>query len=558
MLGGALATVSIHAPIVASSEVHIAVFVALLLVVFGYAALSRPAPATTLSLTTFVFVVMALPTVTTGQLHGYDIWYYIETTKVILANGWNPTREVVNVNSYLYPGMQLFTALLSRMTDLSVKQAAEYIPILLKAGSILSIYAIVRLFTNPRHAVMAPLLVVGFYNYTTWLPYHHITYGYALKLLVLFVFLKVVVNSLAARSVDRPLVVVYLLLFLALLISHQVSTFHVGVLVGTAIIVLRAGAWYWPGGDFPVSQRNIEISTFLALFMGILFGYYYTDIGVRYIVALVSIQFGNIPAAQPDPLLVQKLSLIHQPTFIEKLTMSKLVVSVEVLSAVAVLAGILHFRRIQTWMQPHSLPLFITATCVGLLGVLTILDTLIPFTLGGLRRQFMLAVPFGTVFVGLVYEHSEGRSRQILQVAIPVCIALFFVVNMQMYPGYFVGDATAEDENRYERVMTEQRRAAYKWLPGGTRVYASTQARIYLQSTQSGVNVVENYHPYTGIPRFLRNGAFLLVREEFKSFLLMRSQPYQYRISESRYKIYDTTPGLNKVYSNNVTLYKAG
>lgn len=556
LLSGSLVTLSIHARQVAESEVHITAFIALLLVVLGHAVLSRPTPGVTLGLLTFLFVVFALPTMTTGQLHGYDVWYYVQTTKVILASGWDPAGQAVNVNSYLYPGMQMFTALLVRVTGLLLERAAEYVPIFLKGISIVSIYVIVRLFTRSRYAVVAPLLVVGFYNFTAWLPFHHITYGYAVKLLVLFVFLKVLVNSFSERPVKRPLVVVYVVLFLALLVSHQLSTFHVGLLVGTAILVVGGTNVRPRLDDAPLTQRAINRMTVLLLSMGVLFAYYYTDVGIAYVIGLLSIQLGSVGPASPDPLLVEKLSLIHSPGFVEKLVTSKFILSVEVLAGAVGLTVILHLRRFREWEPVDKLPLLVITSWLVVLGGMAIFHALSPIVVGGLRRQFLLAVPLGAILVGLVYERTEGRPRRVLRVVVPLCIALFLVLNMQLYPGYFVGDGTAADEERYELVMTDERRAAYDWFSRGSQVYGSTQARLYLHGTESGIHVSENYYPYTGLPRFLRDGSFLLVRPEFKTYLLMRSNPYQYRIPGHLYDSYGSNTVLDKVYSNNVTIYR--
>ena len=217
----------------------------------GVLAIFAPAAATLLfvrvSRTEAIFILVLVAfalyavklTYAPGMLWGYDEVLHFRTADNILTTGHLFTRNSLLEVSPYYPGMELVTAALVRVTGLTIVQAGLVLIGMARLITVLAIFLLLERVAQPsRFAAPAALLYMAspaFLYFDSMFAYESLALG--LSLACVFVLHAAQLEEGARR---RRLNGVGAILLLAVVITHHVTSF---ILVGALVIWTLASLW---------------------------------------------------------------------------------------------------------------------------------------------------------------------------------------------------------------------------------------------------------------------------------------------------------------------------
>ncbi|MDR3687320.1 MAG: hypothetical protein P4L93_10230 [Coriobacteriia bacterium] len=193
----------------------------------------------------FILVLVALAlyavklTYAPGMLWGYDELLHFRTADNILTTGRLFTHNSLLEVSPYYPGMELVTAALVRVTGLTIVQAGLLLVGLARLLTVLAIFLLLERVAQPsRFAAPAALLYMAspaFIYFDSMFAYESLALG--LSLVCVFVLHAAQLEEGARR---RRLNGVGALLLLAVVITHHVTSF---ILVAALVLWTLASLW---------------------------------------------------------------------------------------------------------------------------------------------------------------------------------------------------------------------------------------------------------------------------------------------------------------------------
>lgn len=524
----------------------------------AYAGLAEVSEWKVLFFAIITFVTAAALTTLNGVLHGWDSWLYVGSSQLIEAQGWSPDAST-NMNAHQFPGIQLTTVLLGKITGMKIVSVAKYLPILLKVSPILFSYLIAReVVDNRRLALLAPILLVSFTPFFVWLPYHHLTYGFVLALVVLYVILVTVTESERDIHLGRRSFVVVSLLLISLLISHQLSMFQVMVLIGLTIGIHTGGRL--------LLERRVHVHWSMVTLWTIFFSaalLYYLSVGTTYFVGVIELQlsFSSTVLPEPDPLLERTL----EPLSIRggdssplaylagRRAKSNLIAFLLFgLSATVILYDFLRRTVFHRRLDELDIPTYVVFGYVGTYGAFRAFSTLGISRLGGTRRLILSSLPFAIAGV-LAVKVSEEWNGAISRLGAIGLVLIFLVLSTAVFPGYLLtesGVPSADGDQMNRLFLTSERQSTYEWTRYGSHTQVDTQGMQYVngvvESTQTHVNPRVYAGDFSGVPE----GTLIVVAEAFKRRIPMRGHPFEYSIPDAVYDRYSKTSELQRVYDS--------
>lgn len=482
-----------------------------------------------LSLLTIQFI---LPIVLASSIPGYDSWFYIGTAQVIADSGWEAISSI-SLNASLFPGVQLFGIILSEIVEAPITDIAHIYPLMIKGIVPITIISLYSRWSS-KGAQLAVLLLISYPAFITGFPFHHLTHGIVLLLLSL-AFLWRWIETGQFRDFFLLLV-----LWIALLITHQSSTVYWGLFAAVTVAVGALGRYF-----ASTQLRNGFVVLFGA---GVAMFGYYLWLAPEYFVVAISFQTRFVAAAPQVSQIVQdQLVALPRTSWVSPQGLGKEgeknAFAVLFFLATAIV-GLFALRRrllddglfAQPWIE------FTAYTCMAVLAAIRLAGVVGFSQLGGTSRVLVTALPIG--FIAILVTMRQDTSMPIRNGVIAV-VLIILLLNVGILPAhYFDNDAT--EVGKPQLYMTPQWQAGYDWLSHGEAAIVDTQGTIYLKSMMS-TEPESSYRPYAG--DFSQSNAELLYyQDNFQNYLLIRDAPRSFRIPEKQVIQYNHR--LEKVYSN--------
>lgn len=473
------------------------------------------------------YSVYVTPTIASGVFHGNDSWKYIRSAQLIASDGWNPVGSPFP-HVHQFPGIQFLTVIVTDLSGIDIITIARFITPFMVATVLLMVVVMVRhLGASHSEAALAALLTAAYYNLTAILNYHHALAGYVLT------FLLIALSFRFIYTINRVWSVPFAIAFVALLISHQYSTFVILlILAGLVTISLysdRERTILYP-------RQRADVLGML-LIPGMLSAAYYIYTGQEFLemfagLAAVGISPSTSP---PDPFLVERLVLLSEPSALEAFVFSRHIQMSAVLGVSVLIIGAKWYSEDVT-RSDIILPM-VLVIALAVFGVMAIVGQFVEF-ISSLTRNLRYAIPLIIVLVIGIASRTT-RSHRSVRPLLAGVVCVFIMLSVSMYPGYLVGDGTAQYENSYSIEMTGDHQATLDFIAthrdSESVIYADTQSRFYFY-LYDGTSAIETPYAYAG--RIDQEG-YVISRKRHEQILFIRGQDHQYRVPASMRGQYD-------------------
>lgn len=473
------------------------------------------------------YVIYTIPTITSGVFHGFDSWKYIRSARMISEKGWYAEGSPFP-HTHQFPGVQFSTVFIAEIVGVDIVTVARFLTPIITASVILIVVVLSRqLGASHSHGALAALLAASYYNLTAFSTYHHALFGFV------FTFLVISILHWYIETKRYMWGITFIIVFAALVVSHQYSTFVVTlILAGITIIGLYIQDDLTRSN---LSQRGGIIG--LLLVPSVLAATYYVYIGQEFLeIFAVLAVLGSFPTtAPPDPFLVERLVLLKNPPVWETFVFSRHIQMVVVLGLALLVIGYLWYTD-NVPRHELDLPVMLLAV-VAVFGVMAVLGQVVDF-ISGIARNLRYAVPLIiTLFLGLA-SRSMDQHKSVRPLLI-VVVVVFIVLSVSMYPGYLVGSGTSEYENSYSIEMTHDHQALLDFIATHRAsqpvIYGDTQSRFYFY-LHDGTTATESPYPYAGR---INEEAYMISRARHEQILFLRGDVHQYRVPSAMRDRYD-------------------
>jgi len=538
---------------------------ALLAVPFAiYLSLSDFSETKILALIVFAFLTSSVLTMWHGVLYGWDSWLYIGSAMLIDVQGWSPDASN-NVNAHQFPGIQFTTLIVANITRTDIVSAARYLVPLLKLSPVLFSYLIVRVAgLRQRIALIGPLLLVSFAPFIAWLPYHHITYGFALKFAILYLVITTV--SKYNSGLQWRLFLSLTLLLAALLVSHQFSMFQVMVLIGLTICGYACGQFF-------VSHRFQLQHTLIMLFIifTVISILYYLWIGSEYFIRVLELQssVSGSPSAQSDPNIVERrLDRLYtggaSTSTIDYWISRKGITNIIgiLVFALSALVALFHLsQQVVNRARPNErdVTTFLMFGFVGIYGLFRTMSMIGIGVFGGTRRLVLSALPFA-IAGSLAVKSAEEWDGLRFKATTASIVFVFLLASVAIFPGYLLTEdaipsETEDQQNR--RFLTQERQSTYEWTRHGTHTQVGTQGMLYVNGVVETTQTHVRPRVYAGDYSVVPEGTLFVVADAYKRQIPIRGHPYNYRLTNESFQRNARSEELLRVYdSGNSRIYQ--
>ena len=527
----------------------------------AYVSLSELSETKQLILIAVSFLTATVLTTWKGVMYGWDSWLYIGSARVIDVHGWSP-KALQNVNAHQFPGLQLATLVTAETIGTDIVSVAKFLPLLLKLSSILFAYLIVRVTgVGRRIALLAPLFLASFTPFVAWLTYHHITYGYALKFVILYLILLAVIEYHSRPILEWRLFLTLTILLAGLLVSHQFSTFQVMVLLGLSICVFACGQF--------ILNHRFQLPTSLVMlftFFFVLSILYYLWIGTEYFIGILEVQSSAHSASppQPDPLIERRLDRMYtggaSTSTMDYWTSrrgTKNVTGIMVFGFSAVVA-FYHFSRqfvVERSPDKRNVITFLMFGFVGLYGLLRTFSAIGIGVFGGTRRLILSSLPFA-IGGSLTASSAEGWSGLIFKVTLAAIVLVFLLASAAMMPGYLLTEnaVPSEEGGQPNRLfLTEERQSTYEWTRYGNHTQVGTQGSLYVTGVVKSTRTHVRPRVYAGDYSVVPDGTLFVVAEGYRRKVPNRGYAFNYRLTNETFQRYERTKKLQRVHDSGMS-----